>query len=147
MADATSQFLQKLTRPHLFVRVRATHLPEGLNLPMVIQSTPDNSNLALTRTNFPFLSGHFLYKFTLDNLHSRKLEPFSISLEGSSYRESTVIMKLNTVSALVKIIMVLRKALINEIKLFLSFLARMLFLLSCQQIKPRVTENYSTNLI
>ena len=32
----------------------------------LVQSTPDNSNLPLTRTNFCFPSGHFLYNFTLD---------------------------------------------------------------------------------
>ena len=60
-----------------------------------LQSTPyhcknrtlANSNLALTRNNFRFPSGHFLYNFTLDNPNSQS---FSISLEGSSYRESTV---------------------------------------------------------
>ena len=49
-----------------------------------------NSNLPLTRSNFYFPSDHFLYNFTLDNSNSRKLELFSISLEGSNYRESTV---------------------------------------------------------
>ena len=32
--------------------------------------TPNKSNLALTRTNFPFPLGHFLYNFTLDNSNS-----------------------------------------------------------------------------
>ena len=62
----------------------------------IIQSTPITrtlaiSNLALTRTNFPFLSGRSLYYFTLDNSNPRQLERFSISLEGSSYWESTVV--------------------------------------------------------
>ena len=35
-------------------------------LPLVTQ-TLDNSNLPLTRSNFHFPSGHFLYNFTLDN--------------------------------------------------------------------------------
>ena len=38
---------------------------------MYLQSTPDNSNLPLTRSNFRFPSGHFLYNFTLDNSNSR----------------------------------------------------------------------------
>ena len=38
---------------------------------MYLQSTPDNSNLPLTRSNFHFPSGHFLYNFTLDNSNSR----------------------------------------------------------------------------
>ena len=49
-----------------------------------------NSNLPLTKSNFQFLSDHFPQNFTLDNSNSRKLDLFSISLEGSSYRESTV---------------------------------------------------------
>ena len=48
-----------------------------------------NWNLPLTRSNFQFLSDHFPHSFTLDNSNSRKLELFSISLEGSRYREST----------------------------------------------------------
>ena len=36
-----------------------------------ITRTLANSNLELTRTNFPFLSGYFLYNFTLDNSNSR----------------------------------------------------------------------------
>ena len=32
-----------------------------------IQSTPGNSNLPLTRSNFHFPSGRFLYNWTLDN--------------------------------------------------------------------------------
>ena len=36
-----------------------------------ITRTLANSNLVLTRINFPFLSGHFLYNFTLDNSNSR----------------------------------------------------------------------------
>ena len=35
-------------------------------LPSVTQ-TLDNSNLPITRSNFHFPSGHFLYIFTLDN--------------------------------------------------------------------------------
>ena len=35
-------------------------------LPSVTR-TPDNSKLPLTRTNFRFPSGHFLYNFTFDN--------------------------------------------------------------------------------
>ena len=50
-----------------------------------------NSNLPLTRSNFQFLSDHFPHNFTLDNSNSRKLELFFISLEGSSFRESTEI--------------------------------------------------------
>ena len=36
-----------------------------------ITQTLTNSNLLLTRTNFRFPSGHFLYNFTLDNSNSR----------------------------------------------------------------------------
>ena len=34
---------------------------------LAIQSTPSNSNLPLTRSNFEFPSDHFQYNFTLDN--------------------------------------------------------------------------------
>ena len=53
----------------------------------IIQSTPGNSNLPLTRSNFHFPSDHFLYNFTLDNSNFLLM----ISLEGSNYRESNVI--------------------------------------------------------
>ena len=36
-----------------------------------MQSTPGNSNLQLTRSNFHFPSGRFLYNVTLDNSNSR----------------------------------------------------------------------------
>ena len=48
------------------------------------------SNLPLTQSNFHFPSNRFLYNFTLDNSNSQQLELFSVSLEGSNYRESTV---------------------------------------------------------
>ena len=41
------------------------------NININIQSTPDNSNPPLTRSNFHILSDHFLYNFTLDNSNSR----------------------------------------------------------------------------
>ena len=34
---------------------------------ITIQATPDNSNLALTRTNFHFPSSNFVYNCTLEN--------------------------------------------------------------------------------
>ncbi len=49
--------------------------------------------------------GRFLTNFTFDNSNSRYLEPFSISLESSSYRDSTVMcgerpsLKLSTVAS------------------------------------------------
>ena len=51
-----------------------------------ITRTLANSNLALTRTNFPFLSGHFLYNFTLDNSN---LFQFPLKVRVNR-RESTV---------------------------------------------------------
>ena len=48
------------------------------------------SNLPLTQSNFHFPSNCFVYNFTLDNSNSQQLELFSVSLEGSNYRESTV---------------------------------------------------------
>ena len=44
---------------HFEVRQKYSRLP--------ITRTFANSNLALTRTNFRFPSGHFLYNFSLDN--------------------------------------------------------------------------------
>ena len=47
-----------------------------------ITRTLANSNLALTRTNFPFLSGHFLYNFTLDNSNLFQF-PLKVRVIGS----------------------------------------------------------------
>ena len=54
-----------------------------------ITRTLANSNLALTRTSFPFLSGHFLYNVTLDNSNPRYLNsnlfqfPLKVRVIGS----------------------------------------------------------------
>ena len=53
-----------------------------------IQSTPGNSNLSLTRSNFHFPSDHFLYNFTLDNSNFRLnsnffLLPLKVRIIGS----------------------------------------------------------------
>lgn len=48
----------------------------------------DNSNLLLTKSDFWFPSGRFLF----NHVYPRYLEPFLFSLEGSSYRKSTVFM-------------------------------------------------------
>ena len=55
-----------------------------------VTRTLSNSNLRLTLTERFSPSSHFLYNFTLDNSNPQQLEPFFISLEGSSCRESTV---------------------------------------------------------
>lgn len=54
-----------------------------------VTRTLSKSNLPLTRSKCFFLSGLFLYNFTLDNCNSQELEPFLISFEGSSYQKST----------------------------------------------------------
>ena len=53
-----------------------------------ITRTLGNSNLPLTWSTLVFPLGHFATNFTVDNSNSWQLEPFSISFEGSSYRES-----------------------------------------------------------
>ena len=47
-----------------------------------IQSTPGNSNLPLTRSNFHFPSGRFLYNWTLDN-SNLFLFPLTVRIIGS----------------------------------------------------------------
>ena len=64
------------------------HVLDGTYSRLPETQTLSNSNLPLTRSNFHFPSDRFLYNFTLDNSNC-----FFISLEGSNYRESTVLTK------------------------------------------------------
>ena len=64
------------------------YIRESCKTKLIVQSTYDNSNLPLTRTNFRFLSGNFLYNFTLDNSNH------ACQYVTSQYKQCTVVQKL-----------------------------------------------------